>query len=250
MLKKSHISAIKPGKDDEAYLKWKQARLAKFTSSEIHYLTYPTGLTEGSMSYIRRKVGEELTGNPARDDFETDATRHGLMHEEAAVRKFGVKMGLTFVIVQQLITDPDTRFGGTPDALILLRVSPDGLEYEVETVEAKCPPSFDGYILLFECETPEQLKKAKREYYWQVLDQMLLCGAKRGHLVIYHPDFKAGNHKTITFNPLDPVMVIKDKKEVKTFPIHDDLKLLRLRKQEALVVFDRIRSKLMAVPAL
>jgi YqaJ-like viral recombinase domain len=247
MLKIAHISAIKPGKDDESYVKWKQERLAKFTSSEIHFLTYPTGLTEGSLSYIRRKVGEELTGNPAREDIDTDATRHGLQHEEAAVRKFGVKMGIEFVIVQQLIADPDTRFGGTPDALILLRVSPDGLEYEVETVEVKCPPSFDGYISLFECETPEALKKAKREYYWQVMDQMLLCGAKRGHFVIYHPDFKAGNHKSIIFNPLDPVF---DKDGKKTFPIHEDLKTLRLRKAEALIKFDQIRSKLMAVPAI
>lgn len=250
MLKIAHISPIKPGRDDDQYLKWKQARLAKFTSSEIHFLTYPTGLTEGSMSYIRRKVGEELTGNPAREDIDTDATRHGLQHEEAAVRKFGLKMGIEFVVVQQLISIPNTRFSGTPDALIFLRVSLDGLEYDVETVEVKCPPSFDGYISLFECDTPEQLKKVKREYYWQVLDQMELCGAKRGHFVIYHPDFKAGNHKSIIFNPLDPVIVIKDKKEVKTFPIHEDMKTLRLRKAEALVKFDQIRSKLMAVPAI
>lgn len=247
MLKIAHISPIKPGRDDDQYLKWKQARLAKFTSSEIHFLTYPTGLTEGSLSYIRRKVGEELTGNPAREDIDTDATRHGLQHEEAAVRKFGLKVGLKFVVVQQLITDPDTRYGGTPDALILLRVSPDGLEYEVETVEVKCPPSFDGYIALFECETPEQVKKVKREYYWQVLDQMLICGATRGHFVIYHPDFKAGNHKVITF---DKTVSVVDEKGKITFPIHHDLKLLKERKQMALDKFDQIRSKLMAVPAI
>lgn len=249
MLKKAHISLIKPAKDEESYAKWKEARLAKFTSSEIHYLTYPTGLTDGSMSYIRRKVGEELTGKPARDDFETDATRHGLLHEEAAVRKFGIKMGLTFVVVQQLISEPGTRFGGTPDALILLRESPDGTEYEVETVEVKCPPSFDAYIALFECDTPQQVKLVNRAYYWQVLDQMLLCGALRGHFVIYHPDFKAGNHKTITFVVNQDVPDPKDPKK-KIFPIHADLKILKERKDMALVKFDQIRSKLMAVKAI
>lgn len=203
------------------------------------------------MSYIRRKVGEELTGQPARPDFETDATRHGLLHEAAAIRKFGQKKGLQFVVVQQLISPPDSRYGGTPDALIVIRESPDQTEYEVEPVEVKCPPTFDAYISLFECDTPAEVKKVKREYYWQVLDQMELCGAKRGHFVIYHPHFKAGNHKSIIFNPLDPVLVLnKDKKEVKTFPIHEDLKLLRIRKSEALVKFYQIRSKLMAIPAI
>lgn len=253
MLKKSHISSIKAGTEQ-----WHVARLAKFTSSEIHFLTYPTGLTDGSISYIRRKVGEELTGKPARDEINTPATLHGQFHEADAVQKFAIKMGcqLNFVqkeitqpvmIVQQLINEPGTRFGGTPDGLIVLRESPGGTEYEVETVEVKCPPSFDAYIELFECETPQDVKKAKREYYWQVLDQMLLCGAKRGHFVIYHPDFKAGNHKSLIFNPLDPVFDTKGKK---TFPIYDDLKLLKERKELAEVKFDQIRSKLMAIPPL
>lgn len=237
MLKKAHISSIKSGSDA-----WYMARLGKFTSSEIHYLTFPRGFTDQSLAYIRRKVGEELTGKPAKEDIDTNATRHGLMHEATAVRKFGKQVGLEFIIVQQLITDPATRFGSTPDGLIVLRESPDKTEYEVETLEVKCPPSFDGYILLYECETPGDLKKKKREYYWQVLDQMLQCGAKQGHLVIYHPDFKAGNHKTITFNPLHPVLTSKGK----TFPIFNDLKLLRERKELGLVKFDEIRSKLMA----
>lgn len=199
------------------------------------------------MSYIRRKVGEELTGKPARDEIDTQAIRHGLQHEEAAIRKFGLAQGLEFIVVQQLITEPESRFGGTPDGLILIRESPDGTEYEVETVEVKCPPSFDAYIALFECVTPADVKKENRAYYWQVLDQMDNCGAKRGHFVIYHPDFKAGNHKSIVFNPTDPVL---DKEGKKTFPIHADLKLLRERKQDAVKKFEEIRSKLMMVPAL
>lgn len=242
MLKKAYISTIKPPSDE-----WFRARLAKFTSSDAGLLTYPSGFTEGSISYIRRKVGEELTGKPAREDIDVAATRHGLLHEADAMRKFGQQKGLEFIIVQQLIVIPDTRFGGTPDGLIILGVSPDGLEYEVETVEVKCPPSYDGYISLFECETPLKVKETKREYYWQVLDQMLLCGARRGHLVIYHPDFKAGNHKSIVFDALEAVL---DEKGKKTFPIHADLKLLRERKNMAVEKFEQIRAKLMKVSSI
>ncbi len=250
MLKKSQISPIKV--HSEA---WFTARLAKFTSSEIHYLTYPSGLTDGSISYIRRKVGEELTGKPCREEFSTPATAHGLQYEAEAVRKFGIKQGLKFIIVQQLIIVPDTRFGSTPDGLIVVRISPDELEYEVETVEVKCPPTFDAYIELFECETPAAVKKAKREYYWQVLDQMVVTGAKRAHFVVYHPDFKAGNHKSIVFEPLAPQLDKNgqpelDKNGRKIFPIKDDITLLKIRKQMALEKFDEIRAKLMAIPAI
>ena len=241
MLKKSSISSVKMLSDQ-----WHINRLGKFTSSEIHNITYPSGLTEGSINYIRRKVGEELTGKSSRGEIETDATRWGAFYEAEAINKFGVQNGLEFVIVQQLVSEPDSRFGGTPDGLIVLRESPDKTEYEVETVEVKCPPTFDAYIGLFECDTPADVKKENRIYYWQVLDQILICEAKRGHFVIYHPDFKAGNHKTIIFNPTEPVITDKGK----TFPIYDDLKLLKARKQETLVQFDRIRSRLMATKSI
>lgn len=241
MLKKSNISAVKMLSDQ-----WYINRLGKFTSSEIHYLTYPGGLTQGSIDYIRRKVGEELTGKSARGEIDTEATRWGAFYEAEAINKFGLQHGLEFIIVQQLVSEPDSRFGGTPDGLIVLRESPDKTEYDVETVEVKCPPSFDAYIGLFECETPADVKKENRIYYWQVLDQLLNCEAKKGYFVIYHPDFKAGNHKTIQFNPMEPVITDKGK----TFPIYDDLKLLKARKQDALLMFDKIRSKLMATKAI
>lgn len=251
MLKKAHISRIRPPSEE-----WYIARLAKFTSSEIHYLTYPTGFTEGSLSYIRRKVGEELTGKPARDEITTPAMMHGLLHEADSIRKFAVKMGCqldftggridrSIMIVQHLVTDPDTRYGSTPDGLIVLRESPDETQYEVETVESKSPPSYDGYISLFECESPLDLKKVKREYYWQVLDQMDTCGARRGHFIIYHPDFKAGNHKSITFVVNELYPVTKDNPH--KFPIFEDLKLLRQRKLEAVQKFEEIRAKLTQV---
>lgn len=251
MLKKSHISAIKSGSDE-----WHIARLGKLTSSENHNLAYPTGFTDGAMNYLRRKVGEELTRKPAKPFFETDATRHGLFFEAEAVKKFGQKMGLGFVVVQQLICDPEGKFGSTPDGLIVLRESPDGSEYEVITLEVKCPPSFDAYIELFECDYPWHVKKVAREYYWQVIDQMDQCQAKEGYLVIYHPDFKAGNMKVIHFKlnmPLidDYGMEVRDKKMGRIiFPVHEDMKLLKERKEEALKLFDKIRSKLMAVPAI
>lgn len=234
MLLKSKISGVKIHSDE-----WHTSRLAKFTSSEIHFL-----IGSGAMGYIRRKVGEELTGKPAKGEIDTEATRWGGFYESEAITKFGQHLGLEFLIVQQLIVDG--RFGGTPDALIPIRESPDKTEYEVETVEVKCPPTFDNYIALFECESSEDLKAVNKMYYWQVLDQMELCGSLAGYFVVYHPDFRAGNLRVIRIVANSPVEV----KGKKTYPVHEDLKLLRQKKKWAEEEFDKLRSKLMSVPAV
>jgi hypothetical protein len=231
MLKKSKISKIKIHSDE-----WHESRLAKFTSSEIHNLMGGTFNT-----YVRTKVGEELTGRSAKGEIDVEATRWGSFHEADAIKKFGNKMGLEFIICQQLVTEEGSRFGSTPDGLIVSRISPDETEYEVETAEVKCPITFSNYLLLFECDTPQDLKNAEKKYYWQVLDQMDNCEALRGHFIAYHPDFKAGNMKHIVFETNQCIDTPKGKK----FPIYDDMKLLRQKKAEAVVSFDILRDKLM-----
>lgn len=149
MLKKSKISGVKVLSDE-----WHQNRLAKFTSSEIHRL-----IGSGFMRYVREKVGEELTGKSAKTEIDTDATRWGSFFESEALNKFGQTQKLDFLVTQQLVCEPQSRFGCTPDGLIVIRQSPDETEYEVETVEIKCPPTFANYIGLYECETPADLKK-------------------------------------------------------------------------------------------
>lgn len=236
MLKKSKISGVKIYSDQ-----WYVNRLAKFTSSEIFYLMKPKGFEDGALNYIRRKVGEELTGKPCRGEIDVEATRWGNFHEAEALNKFGLQHGIEFLVAQQLICDHDSRFGCTPDGLIPIRHSPDETEWEVETVEVKCPPTFDNYIRFFECETPMDLKSESPQYYWQVLDQLDNCEALMGYFVVYHPDFKTGNLKVL---PIDTRYQIQGKNG-KEFPIYNDLKLLRERKVLAEQKFDEIRAKLM-----
>lgn len=237
MLLKSKISNIKILSDE-----WHKTRIGKFTSSDASDL-----IGSGVHNYIRRKVGEEMTGKSAKGEIDTEATRWGGFYEADALTKFGRYLGLDFLIAQQLITEPDGRFGGTPDGLIPIRESPDGTEYEVETVEVKCPPTFDNYLQLWECETPESLKGMKKEYYWQVLDQMDLCGCLNAYFVAYHPDFRAGNLRVIRFEAMKPLV---DDKGKKTFPVYEDLKLLRSKKKWASEQFDILRDRLLKIPAV
>lgn len=234
MLKKSKISKIEIGSEI-----WKTSRLGKFTSSNIWKIMGERGFGDTGLSYIKTRVGEEMTGVSSEKEFDNDGLRWGLFHEAEAVNKFGLSKGLKFIVCQKLIVESD-KFGGTPDGLIVLSESPDETEYNVETLEVKCPPTYDNYITLFLCDKPSELKREKREYYWQVLDQMLLCESLKGHFMCYHPDFKSGNMNTILFDKMYSEVI----KGFKRFPIYDDMKILKERKEEAVDKFNEIKLKL------
>jgi hypothetical protein len=238
MLKKSKISNIEIHSDE-----WHKGRLAKFTSSGAYNL-----MGTGYDRYVRLKVGEAITGLSRASglsgtgEINTEHTMWGSEYEEEAVRKLGIKLGVDFLIVQKLISEEGSRFGSTPDGLKVNRVSPDDTEYEVEPIEVKCPPTFDNYLLLWECETPSDLKVARKEYYWQVLDQMDICDSLIGHFAAYHPDFKSGNMRHIVFNLMRP----EEKKGQKTFPLFNDMKALRSQKAKAVQDFELLVNKLIA----
>lgn len=235
MLLKSKISKIKILSQE-----WFDTRNGKFTSSENSCLCSDTFLTTGCKSYIYRKAGEILTGKSAKgDEIDTDSMRWGAQHEASAVRKFAKKMGFEFVVCQQLITEPDSRYGSTPDGIIPIRESLDETQYEVETVEVKCPPTYTHYVKLALCETPQDVKKVNPEYYWQVLDQMLMCDSLKGYFIVYHPEFKKGNMRIIEFRKMEKVG--------NEYPLVKDLAFLKERKSMAVDELDRVVERLSAL---
>lgn len=225
MLPISHITPIQILSDE-----WFNGRLAKFTSSEWHYWMGDKPKTTGAINYTYRKVGEELTGLPCRDEVDTKATEWGKMYEPEAIREFGKAMNVDFVVTQKLITEPGSRFGSTPDFLIPTLKSSDGLSYNVITGEVKCPMSYDAYIALARCKTPHQVKEANKIYFWQVIDQMYQCDALQGYLVIYHPLFKVGGMNIVEFRKLH---------------LRDEFKLMEERKKAALEFFAEAREDLL-----
>jgi len=232
MLLKSKISEHQISLDPLLNEKYQAAKLGKFTSSEFHYLMAEKGIGSAGLNYIYRKVGEVLTGRKSREEVSTSATEHGLTYEREGLILFGKKMGLESLLVQRLILDEDGRCGGTPDGLIVLNESTDGLSLNVQTVEIKCPYSFDGYIRAFKCKTPYDLRSEFREWYFQVLHQMDLCGCLDAYFIVYHPFFKSGQMNIIKFNKLDIVKKTGDGGKT------NDFKLLNERKQQAILNFE------------
>ena len=79
-----------------------------------------------------------------------------------------------------------------------------------------------------------------------MLDQLDNCESLAGWFIVYHPDFKAGNMRVIKVEAMQSV----ETKFGKTFPVYNDLKLLKERKKMASEKFDEIRAKLISVPCV
>lgn len=240
MLLKYKISKIQMLSEE-----WYDARKAKFTSSEIHFLANDKFFTTGCQTYIYRKVGEDITGKSIKSDIDTDATRWGNVEEANAVIKFGQYAKLDFIVCQQLITEEGSRYGSTPDGLIVRKESACGTKYDVSTVEVKCPPTYANYIGLALCETPQDLKYENRCYYWQVLDQMLMCDCLIGYFIVYHPEFRQGNMRIIEFRKMQETGIEYGKPVA--YPIAKDMKFLETRKEEACKKFDEVRSRIIEI---
>jgi hypothetical protein len=179
------------------------------------------GLGTGAFSYIDQKIGEVMTGHVVEEDenIEDENTAWGNMYEPKAIAKFHEVNKVQFLVTQKLIHAPDSHFSSTPDAIWVHGLASNQVEYNVSTLEVKCPRKFHRYNKLYRCNTPHDLLKVESRYFWQVLDQMDNCDSAVGYFAVYHPLYpEKCNFKQIQFKKLD---------------LWDEFKKLKQRKQEA-----------------
>lgn len=227
MLKKSHITNI------EIYSpEWHQHRIGRLTSSLIFNIMGEEGIGKGGMTYLTNKAGEIITGKSNEREFAFDEDlEHGKLYEPEATEAFGKALGVKFLVTQKLIAEPEGRCSSTPDAIIVHgECLIDASEYSVSSAEGKCPRTYHGFIPLFLCETPADLYKISKKYYWQTIDQMHQCGAAVGYFFVYHPEFPPGsNLNVIVFKKMD---------------LWEHFKLLSQRKKQAIQILDDLVEKM------
>lgn len=161
---------------------WYNVRKGRFTPSELHRLmTEPKLKTEvlsaGAITYIKEKLAESLTADfKIENEFQGNAaTAWGNAYEDEAINIFA-DMSDTEIIKPGFILANDV-FGGTPDG-----VSADNSF----GIEVKCPynPAIHLDNLLL---TPDEFKKARKEYYWQIQGYILLTGIPDWYFISYDP---------------------------------------------------------------
>lgn len=230
MLKKENISNTVLYSDD-----WQMQRRGKFTSSKIHCLMGERGLTAGSYTYIDQKLGEEMTGHCVsdEDEFEDENTAWGNQYEPEAIKQFHIKNKVEFLVTQKLIHAPNSRYSSTPDAIWVHGLASNLEEYNVSTLEVKCPRKFHKFNKLFRCKTPKNILKVEPRYFWQVLDQMDNCDSAQGYFAVYHPLYPINcNFNQVQFRKLE---------------LWEHFKKLKLRKSEAEQVLLKWKAEFLAL---
>lgn len=160
---------------------WKRARQGKFTASELHRLMAEPRvktevLSQGAITYIKEKICEMLIEDYSSDnDFSNAATAWGSSYEDEAINLFSDLRDNE--IIQTGLINYNEYFCGTPDG-----ISKD----KSFGIEVKCPynPSIhlDNLFL-----TPEDFKKARKEYYYQIQGYSILTGIKDWYFISYDP---------------------------------------------------------------
>jgi len=231
MLLKSKISEHQLSLDPLLNEKYQKARLGKFTASKISCCMGATKIPDGGITYIRTRIGEELTGVSSEKDVSTEEMEWGLTYERDALQRFGELKKLDYLLVQRLVFEEGSKFGCTPDGIWVKSESIDKTSYEVSTVEVKCF-QVGNHIKCALCATPEEIREKDSSTYWQVIMQMDECGALTGFLCYFHPLMKFGGFRVIEFRKINLIA---------------DFKLFQERKAQILKIYEEQKQILLNI---
>jgi len=147
---------------------WRNARVGKFTASEIHKLMGIRGLGETGKSYAFEKAVEELFGDVEANFVSYDMER-GIELEPIAFAKFKELKSLEFLEVENCGFFSKDFHGA----------SPDGLVSDNAILEIKCPKANTFFKLIADGEID-------KKYYYQMQHQMMVTGRNKAYFFNYY----------------------------------------------------------------
>lgn len=195
---------------EQGTFEWDQARVGRFTASEIHRLMAPakremtpeelkarpksglgsavkyiddyTKLSDAAMTYVNEKVAEVLTGQPKSQGYAFPLV-WGADHEEEAAEYFANKTSLKIEKVGFFTYS--THAGGSPDRL----VGDDAI------LEIKCPSEPTNQINYLMLTDQYDVRRNYFPYWCQCQANMLFTDRKLAHFSTYDPRMLSDKHK-------------------------------------------------------
>lgn len=187
------LSEIQAIVSDQGSDGWNQARIGRFTASEIFKLmTEPRNkvdkeagkLSEGAMTYVHQKVAEVMTGQPKSESYAYPLV-YGKELEPQAIEYFIKKTGFSYE--PAMFVPFGDHAGG----------SPDGYINEADGLEIKCPFQSENMIDYLLLTDQFDLKRNHPNYYWQVMSNLLFTGKEQWHFVCYDPRMVNEKHRMV-----------------------------------------------------
>lgn len=155
---------------------WFNIRKGKITSSEIHKIMGKDSLSETAKTYLLDKVSETLGGFAALAA--GPALEWGTELEETAIEIYS---GVRNVAVEKAsFIAYNDHYGGSPDGL----VAPDGI------LEVKCPYNSTNHFKHGLIKSDADFKKAKPDYYYQCISNMVCANAQWCDFISFDPRVK------------------------------------------------------------
>jgi exodeoxyribonuclease (lambda-induced) len=163
---------------------WYEARLHRFTSSEVHKLipgarAWPGELTKTAVAYVFDKIADRITAGGCLEyrELNTREIEWGREHEETARLAYSTIMSVDVQTCGFFVCEDLPSFGGSPDGL----VGEDGF------IEIKCPYNSSVHARYLAMATPDDLLREKPEYYAQIQGNYLATGRRWCDFVSYDP---------------------------------------------------------------
>lgn len=188
------LSEIQAIVSDQGTDGWNQARVGRFTASEIHKLmTEPKTkeakeagkLSEGAMTYVQIKVAEVMTGQPKAESYAYPLV-YGKELEPQAIEYF-LKLNPDFRYEPAMFVPFGDHAGG----------SPDGYINETDGLEVKCPFQSENMVDYLLLTDQYDLKRNHPNHYWQVMSNLLFTDKEKWHFVAYDPRMESDKHKLV-----------------------------------------------------
>lgn len=150
-----------------------KARPKTGKGSKAKFIEDPSCLSKPTITYIRTKVAETLTGHAA-EQVSSNPTRWGDEMEPIAAEFFKEKTGLDYDIVS--FVPFGDHAGGSPDRII---------KGTNEILEIKCPYNSANQVDYLMLTDQWDLKREYPEHYWQCMSNLFFMDSQVCHFVTY-----------------------------------------------------------------
>jgi hypothetical protein len=158
-----------------SYDEWKEARRGKITASPVFKII--TGInTDGAQTYLDGLIGESI-GVVDEYEYQSPAMINGATEELPAMQLYMLDAKGTIYYGSKIFIPLGENAGVSPDGIEIL----DGKRIYLEV---KCPSAPNKLSRLLRTKN---LKKDRKDIYWQCVMNMLVLDCDAAKVLVYHP---------------------------------------------------------------
>jgi len=178
----AHLLSVAKNAGDKDMEQWLRDKCGIFSASKVYLLMQGKEFTDAAIKYIKCKAIEKASGKPLPSGGRGAAAQQGIENEAGGLELLDLTQNKEFFKHKTL------AFGATPDAI-------KAVDGKILTADIKHPHAGDTKYDYMTIKEFKDLYSVNKEYFYQVIGQMLALGAHIGYLIIR--DMMTGKYNII-----------------------------------------------------